>query len=114
MHELSIATDIMEIVKENLPADGGGHVRSVKVRIGELAAVIPDSLEFCFDAITKGTSLEGAKLEIEKINIVAHCEACGTDSEIENLLFKCKECGGSEVKIVSGDELKVIELEVDD
>ncbi|MFZ1082635.1 MAG: hydrogenase maturation nickel metallochaperone HypA [Candidatus Kryptoniota bacterium] len=112
MHELSIAENIVEIVKENLAA--GHSVKSVKVKIGELANVIPDSLEFCFGVITKGTPLENTRLEIENVDIVAHCEGCGTDSGVEGFLFQCKNCGSTDLKIISGNELQVVEFQVDD
>ncbi len=114
MHELSIAESIIEIVMENLSTNGGGEVRSVKVRIGELAGVVPDSLDFCFTAITAGTPLEGSKLEIERTSIVAHCAACGADSNIERFVFTCPVCGGVNIEVVSGSELQVVEIEVDD
>jgi hydrogenase nickel incorporation protein HypA/HybF len=112
MHELSIAENIIEIVKENLAADCS--VKSVKVRIGELANVIPDSLEFCFGVITKGTPLERARLKIENISITAHCEGCEADFEVEGFLFQCKNCGSTDLRIISGNELRVVEIEVDD
>jgi hydrogenase nickel incorporation protein HypA/HybF len=112
MHELSVAENIIEIAKENLKT--GGSIKSIKVKIGKLANVVPDSLDFCFSAITKGTPFENAKLEIENVNIVAHCENCGVDSEVEGYLFQCKNCGSTEVKIVSGNELRVVELEIED
>ena len=110
MHELSIAENIVEIINEN--ASGHAAVQSVKVRIGKLANVVLDSLEFCFTAITKGTRFEDTKLEIENINILAHCRCCGVDSEIEGFLFQCKSCGSTDVKLLSGDELKVVEIEI--
>jgi len=102
----------MEIVTENL--EPGDSVKSVKVKVGRLAAVIPDSLEFCFDAIRKGTPLEDAKLFIENVAIVVHCQVCGHESEIEKFEFQCLNCGGSDLKIISGDELKVVEIEIYD
>lgn len=112
MHELSIAENIIEIMNENLTSPVS--VKSVKVRIGELASVIPDSLEFCFSAITKGTRFEGTKLEIENTRLVGHCENCGTDSAVEDFLFKCMTCGSNNLKIISGNELQVVEIEVGD
>lgn len=114
MHELSIAENILEIVKDNLSSNGGGRLRSVKVRIGELAGVVPDSLDFCFTAITKGTEMDGAVLEIERTGIVAHCADCGKDSDVKGLVFKCPSCGSLSVKVITGNELQVVEIEVDD
>jgi hydrogenase nickel incorporation protein HypA/HybF len=112
MHELSIAENIVEIVSENL--NSSDSVRKIKLRIGEMATVIPDSLEFCFGAITKGTALENAELEIEQTKIVVRCEGCACDSEVENLQFRCKKCGSIDVAVVSGIELQVVEIELED
>ncbi len=114
MHELSIAESIVEITKKNLPANGGGNVINVKVRIGELVGVVPEALDFCYSAITAGTSLDGSKLRIEKTSIVAHCDDCGADSKVEGFLFKCPVCDGINLKVISGNELQVVEIEVDD
>ncbi len=112
LHELSIAENIIEIIRENLTSTVS--VKSVKVRIGELANVVPDSLVFCFSAITKGTRLEATKLEIESTRLMGRCENCGTESAVEDFLFKCVNCGSNNLKIVSGNELQVVEMEVDD
>jgi hydrogenase nickel incorporation protein HypA/HybF len=114
MHELSIAENILQIVGDSLSASGGGRLKSVKLRIGELVGVIPDSLEFCFTAITRGTPMEDAKLEIERTRIVAHCADCGADSAVEGLMFSCPACGSVDMNVISGNELQVVEIEVDD
>ncbi len=113
MHELSIAESIIEIVRDNFPANGG-RLKSIKVRIGELAAVLPDSLEFCFNAITKGTTLEETRLVIERRGIVARCADCGAESSVQELSFRCAACGSVNVKLISGNELQVVEIEIDD
>ena len=65
MHELSIAQSILEIVKEN--AGVTDLVKHVKVRIGELANVVPDSLEFCFGAITMAPSSRRQSLRLRML-----------------------------------------------
>ncbi len=114
MHELSIAQEILEIVRQNLPAHPVQPLRKVTVRIGEMAGVVPDSLEFCFEAITNKTVFEGARLAIERVPVVLHCTACGADSALENLAFFCPSCGSTGVEMLSGNELQVVDIEVDD
>lgn len=67
MHELSIAREIVEAVQQYLPAGEIRMVRSVKLRMGEQVAILPESLEFCFDLACEGTILRGARLEIENV-----------------------------------------------
>ncbi len=114
MHELSIAENIIEIVKQNAAVVNASRVNCVKIRIGELAGVVPDSLDFCYSAIIAGTELEGSRLEIEKTDIVIHCPACGVDSKVEDLFFICPECGGSDTKMISGDELWIVGIDFDE
>jgi hydrogenase nickel incorporation protein HypA/HybF len=114
MHELSIAQNILEIVEQHLPPGNGYAVKSVKLKLGELAGVVQDSLEFCFCAIIPGTRVAGATLDIERIPLRARCEQCYTVFAVEENDFSCSACGGSAVSVVSGRELQVTEIEIDD
>ena len=114
MHELSVAESILDIVKENTSDVLPSKVKRVKVRLGELAGVVADSLEFSFTAITAGTSLEKCSLEVEKVGIVVKCGDCGLESPLERFAFKCPTCGGDHVEVISGDDLQVVEREIAD
>ena len=112
MHELSIAQNIVDIVLEHLPDDEHVSVKSVRLRLGAMAGVVPDSLEFCFGAITEGTKLQGAVLVIDHVPLTAHCNSCGTDGEIEPTLFACPACGGTSLAVLSGREMHVLDIEI--
>jgi len=114
MHELSIAQSIVDIVRQHLPKEEAVSVRSVRLRLGVMAGVVPDSLEFCFAAITEGTPLQGARLEIEQVPLRAHCTGCGRDGEIAPTLFACSECGGTSLTVISGREMQLRDIEVED
>jgi len=114
MHELSIAQSIVTIAEEHLPAETHARVRTVRVKIGELAGVVPDSLEFCFSAVTGGTALEGARLEIQHVAARARCHSCGATTPVALLAFQCQRCGGIGLTLVEGEELQVLELELED
>lgn len=113
MHELSIALEIRDIVHRAFPSDAR-RVERVHVRVGELAGVVPDSLSFSFDAVTAGTVLEGAVLEIERVPFRLHCEECGNAFIGQNGVGLCTTCGGSRTIVVSGMELQVTAIEVED
>lgn len=61
MHELAIMHGIVESVTEK---SGGVRILRIVLEIGELAAVLPDALRFCFDIAAEGTLAEGATLDI--------------------------------------------------
>ena len=110
MHELSIACNIVELVSE---AAAGRKVRRVTLEIGQLSAVSPDSLGFCFPEAAKGTDAEGATLEIREIEGAARCEACGEEFATPDLLTVCS-CGSSRFQRVKGDELNVKSIEIEE
>ncbi len=114
MHELSIAQSIIEIVRQHLPANGSPAVRTVNMKVGELSGVVTESLEFCFQAITAGTPLEGARLAIEHLPVRARCRTCTAVFPVEQSVFRCASCDGEDLEIVSGRELRVTEIELED
>lgn len=114
MHELSIAQSIIEIVRSNIPTEDANLVRSVRVKVGEISGVIPESLEFCFEAITHDTPLQGAVLDCEHVPFVLQCKACGASFESEMGIVLCTHCGGTDTQVLSGFELQVMEIELDD
>jgi len=111
MHELSIAQSILDIVRQNLPPEEGLKVTVVRLRIGAMAGVVPDSLEFCFSAIAAGTEADGAALEIEHIPLTVRCAACGKESAIAPTRFACPACEGLELTITGGRDLQLREFE---
>jgi hydrogenase nickel incorporation protein HypA/HybF len=114
MHEMSIAQNIVEIVEEILQNESGSSVSKVCVKIGELIAVVPESLQFCYSAITAGTTLEKSKLVIEEIPVKVRCKKCESLFRVQSFVFQCPECNGTELETISGRELSVSEIEVDE
>jgi hydrogenase nickel incorporation protein HypA/HybF len=115
MHEMGIAMQIVEIATGSIPAElTGVPVEVVTLKIGKLAAVVPDSLRFCFEVITRDTPLAGARLEIEEVPVVARCGACGAQTEIAEPPFVCAECGAGKIEFLSGRELLVKSIELAD
>ena len=108
MHELSITRNIVAIVSE---AAAGRRVTCVRLEIGKLSAVIPDAVRFCFDVCTLGTVLEGAQLEIDAIDGLGRCNACGAQLELTQLAARCS-CGSRDIERLAGAELNVKEMEV--
>ncbi len=112
MHELSIAQAIVDIIGQYVPEHQEAEVRLVRVRVGRMAGVVPDSLDFCFGAIVKGTPLGEARLEIEEPPVQARCAGCERVFGVEDACFLCPNCGSGDVSIISGAELQVVEIEL--
>ena len=115
MHELSIASSIVETVTEAAAAHPGTRVTSVRLRIGALAGVVEDALEFCWQIATEGTPLAGAALEVKKLPVVVHCEHCNADEELDGVQsFRCPRCGEPAADLRQGRELEIESFEIDD
>lgn len=109
MHELSLATGIVETVVRH--ADGR-PVTSVDMRVGTLRQVVPESLEFYFAICSRDTVCEGATLEQEIIPARLRCNSCGHDWQLDHPDFRCASCSGTDVEVVSGTEFEVESIEV--
>jgi hydrogenase nickel incorporation protein HypA/HybF len=115
MHELSIAASIVETVTEAASAHPGARVRAVRIRIGALAGVVEDALEFCWPIATEGTPLAGAALEVLRLPVVVHCQHCGTDEELAGVQsFRCPRCGEPAADLRQGREIQIESFEIDD
>ena len=112
MHELGIAQEILALVRRHVPDAEAARVRDVRVRVGELAGVVPDSLEFCFSAVVAGTPWQAATLVIEHVPARARCEACGEVCHTGRPGAGCPDCGAPRVTMVSGHELQVASVDL--
>jgi hydrogenase nickel incorporation protein HypA/HybF len=114
MHELSIAQALVEQVEEVRSRHGGQAVISVGVRIGSWRLVVPESLEFYYSLLTRGTSLEGSRLEMDTVEARGLCPACGETFPVEAPLIVCPLCGGVGGDLVCGQELQLVSVELAD
>lgn len=112
MHELGLAQGIIDIVGQYVPEGRGDAVRTVRVRVGAMAGVVADSLEFCFGAIVRDSRFPAARLQIEHVPTRGSCATCGSNFEISEALFLCPACGGGNVRLVSGRELDVVDIQI--
>ena len=114
MHEMGIANSVLEAVRVEAARHPGSYPCRVGVRIGELAAVDPSALEFCFDAMTRETDLESLQLEIEICPRRHRCLDCGTEFGVKDYDFECPRCGSLRSACFSGSELELAYLEVEE
>lgn len=108
MHELAITESLVAAVAERLP---GQRISCVRLEIGALSGVVADSVRFCFDLVTEGTSLEGARLEVDEPAGLCHCRVCGADFKPDWPLMLCP-CGSTDVTVLSGQQLTITSVEV--
>ncbi|WP_291994376.1 hydrogenase maturation nickel metallochaperone HypA [Candidatus Accumulibacter sp. ACC003] len=113
MHEMSLAMGILQIVEDAARAQSFRRVRSVFVEIGELSAVEPAAIRFCFDAVIAGTLAEGAVLNVVEVAGEGLCFNCHQTVPLAARYDPCPACGGYPVQATGGTEMRVKELEVE-
>jgi len=113
MHEMAIAQSIMDIVEQEMARNGVTKVSTIRLVVGEFTAVVPQSLNFCFEIITKDTPLEGVKLDMEPMPLTGRCTACGEEFAIRDYRFICPKCESKDIETISGKELFVKEIEAE-
>jgi hydrogenase nickel incorporation protein HypA/HybF len=115
MHELSIIASVVDTVMESVAVYPGARVVEVRLRVGALASVVEDSLQFCFGIATEGTALEGSKLVVKTIPVVVHCVPCAEDMELDGVQsFRCPKCGEPCVDLRQGRELEIEAIEIEE
>lgn len=110
MHELALCEAIVGVVKAHAE---GRHVDVVRVRVGALRQVVPESLSFCWTLVRDAADMSDAELELECVNAEVRCRSCAELSEITSAWsIRCPRCYSSDVEVLHGDEFLVTSLDI--
>jgi hydrogenase nickel incorporation protein HypA/HybF len=112
MHEASIIHSVLEIAFTHLRRHGGARLQRVRLRVGALAGVVPEALEFAFEALKLETPAAQATLEVEWVPARLHCLDCGLDYDAAQAVELCPRCGSWRSDAQRGQELDVVSLEL--
>ena len=112
MHEMSLCESILGILEDHAARQGFDKVQTVWLEIGDLSGVEKDAMRFSFDAITRGTLADQARLEIIEVPGEAWCMQCGKTVPVKQRFDACPGCGSYQLQVTGGDEMKIKELEV--
>jgi len=113
MHEMSLAMEILQIVEDAARTQKFRRVRLLVLEIGDLSAVEAEAIAFCFDAVSRGTLAEGARLSVIRVAGQGLCFNCNNTVPLAALHDPCPTCGGYPVQPTGGTEMRVRELEVE-
>ena len=111
MHELPITENILQIALRH--AGDAKRITRINLVIGDLSAVIGESVQFYWDIISKGTIAEGAMLHFERIGACFHCKDCENKFTPDGLKFECPQCGSANVNLIAGREFQLESIEVE-
>ena len=113
MHEMSLCEGVLQVLETEAKRAGFKKVKTVWLEIGELSTAEPEAMMFSFDVVTRNTLADGATLEIIRTPGTAWCMHCAKSVSVKQRYDECPDCGGHQLQVTAGDELKIKELEVD-
>ncbi len=112
MHEMSVTESMMDVVLRHAERNNATQVTSINIVLGEFSTVMPESVQFYFDILSKDTIAEGAELNFRRTKLIARCEGCGNEFEVVEYDFTCPGCKGEKSEIISGREFQVESIEI--
>ena len=111
---MGIANSVLEAVRTEMGRHPGTYPCKVGVRIGEMAAIDQDALRFCFEAMIQDTDLAALELAIEFCPRRHRCQVCGREFVVRDYDSHCPQCASLATTYISGDELELAYLEVEE
>lgn len=114
MHELSVCNALVEQVERIAAENGAGRVARIELLIGPLSGIETDLLRRAYPLATAGTVAADAELVIETADVVVRCSQCGSESSVAPNRLLCGECGDFRTRVVSGNEMILKRLELED
>ena len=113
MHEVALAQGIVDIVTAQARRDGFVRAKVVHVELGGLANVMPEALVVGFEAASRGTVAEGARLAFLHAAGKGWCMNCSSEIEVSERVALCPKCSSVKWIVTGGEQMRVTELEVD-
>jgi hydrogenase nickel incorporation protein HypA/HybF len=113
VHELSIMDSALGAVIEQAKKAAARRVLLIRLRIGVLSGVVPEALEFAFEALTPGTIAEGAEMVIERVAARFWCAGCSREFEAAEMFAECPDCGSPSHELRAGREMELASMEIE-
>lgn len=113
MHEYSIVQSLIDSCEEHARASSAKKVTKVVVKIGTLSGVEPHLLREAYEMFRLGTICHEAELVLNIQKVKVRCNVCGAEEELEKNEFICLKCGSYDIKVLDGEEMYLMSLELE-
>jgi hydrogenase nickel incorporation protein HypA/HybF len=113
MHELSIASYLLDAVEAQGRANGATRVVAINLVVGDRSGIVDDSLDFCLKMLAPGMLAEGARLKIRRTPMRFHCASCHAEYAPGEATFDCPACGVVGQVVDDGSGLLIESIEVE-
>ena len=113
MHEVAIMSEALRMAEEAAISAGAKRILKLRLRVGALSGVVPESLRFAFDVVSSGTLAEGAALEIDEVPAACWCATCQGEFECGDIFNECPRCHDPSGELRRGRELDIAAVELE-
>lgn len=114
MDERELANSVVEIVDRAAYRNGVHHVACVHIAVGGRRVFDLQALDAAFQIVARGTVAERARLEVRILPVTRRCHNCGTNFEAAAQDCECPHCLHPHTDPISGEEVRVLDMEVED
>lgn len=115
MHEGNYTGRIVSTILQELKKYPDQRPKAVKVQVGEMLHLAPESVRMHFELLTRGTALQGVTLDLEEVRVKIRCDRCQKEVEIrDHHALRCPDCGSEEVELCGGDQVLIESIEFED
>ncbi|HDZ61688.1 MAG TPA: hydrogenase maturation nickel metallochaperone HypA [Nitrospirae bacterium] len=125
MHEVALALGMVDELIRIADKNNAKNILTVNLKIGKMSGIVTDSLKFAFDAVKlEHPILISTAIRIEEVPLVYECIDCGrtfsprdeSDAAYtpeDHVFPSCRDCNSYNLKILSGEEMDISNLEVE-
>lgn len=112
MHELGIVQQIVDQAVARAQAAGAGRITGLNLVVGALSDISPESVQFYFDLVSKGTPAAGAQLSFRQVQPAMRCRTCGAAFAWTPEQETCPQCGSTRFELIRGREFYLESIDV--
>ena len=112
MHEVSLVRQLLNQVAAVAAEHGCAQVEEFLIEIGPLSGVEPLLVRSAYEQLTAGSADPHAMLAINEVPLESVCDCCNRTFIVERFRIVCPQCGSSNVRIVRGDECRLVSVTI--
>lgn len=108
MHETSLVNSLLRQVDRVLVQNQAAVAKVIEIEMGPLCGAEPELIRSAFDRFAIDSRWSKTKLIIRQSHLVVECLQCQAASQLDKFVFRCKQCGSGNVKVIAGDQLRLL------
>lgn len=113
MHEYSIVQALLNQCEDVAAENEATKITKVVTKIGKLSGVEPHLLEIAFNTFKEGTMCDSAEFVMDIQGLKLECQDCKKVVEPEEIRYYCPYCESLDVKVLDGEEMYLMSLEME-